>query len=322
MRTLTLEWSGRNSAGPGGHGGDVARAALLLFPMFASIPASSARAQGDVLHLRARGPIDGERLRAALERELGRRVVLGRAGTPQLSVSVRADGRGSLRYVAADGTRRRRDVQLPADRGERLRELTLFASNLVRDQTSDLIAPPPGSEPAAVERAGNLALERPFHLGLSGSFGLTAREMGGASNVQVFGAYGLLLSGTVDRMVSVGVTRLAVGAGFSSLEGAIFSLEMTPMVELFGFPDPRVQVYGQLGLAVQGRTQTSFREEILQLAPFLGGGVRFWIADWFSLGLELGLHLVLTDAYRMGSAVLPQWSLPGTLGSSVAFHIR
>jgi len=64
------------------------------------------------------------------------------------------------------------------------------------------------------------------------------------------------------------------------------------------------------------------REGIFQVAPFLGGGVRFWIADWFSLGVALGLHLVLTDAYRMGSIELPQWSLPGTLGLSAEFHIR
>ena len=74
-------------------------------------------------------------------------------------------------------------------------------------------------------------------------------------------------------------------------------------------------------MSLQGRTPNNIRAGEFQAAPFLAAGARFWVASWFSLSVQLAVHLTVTDAFRMGPIDLPQWSTPGTLGLAAEFHL-
>ncbi len=306
---------------------------------------SSAPAAAQPIRFEAEGLERAERLADALQADLGRPLSL-EEGLPLLRVVVTPGGQATLTYLLDEATRRTRTITISADREAAIAELTLVGSNLVRDQTEELIteaaptpsAPPP---PSAATQTGsatsqralvppvelppdhlNLAQAHPLHFGLAGYLGLQVESSASGSNVRPFGSFGFSLSGTLNRMLSVGVTRVMLNLVFSSIEGAIVGVEGTPFVELFGFLDPRVQVYGQLGLALQGRSQTSLSEEFVQVAPLLGGGLRFWAANSFSIGVELAAHVVLTDAYFTMGATLPQFSIPATIGLSAEWHIN
>src|SRR5690606_9986892 len=120
--------------------------------------------------------------------------------------------------------------------------------------------------------------------------------------------------------VSLGVSHLSFGLGFSSIESFVFSLQGTPTLELGAFVDRHVQVYAQLGVALQGRSQTAFREGYFQVAPFVGAGARFFAIEWLSISLEIGLHVVATDAFIMGSTSLPQGAVAGSGALGVSWH--
>ena len=295
--------------------------------------ATTARAQAPLrAYVAAEVPVAAEAVRAGLARDLGRPVELVDAATAELAIRM-AGGEAELRYDA-DGGARTRAVTLPTDRDDATATLVLIAANLVRDPTEQLVAPaatptPPapvaGPPPLAAPpiatgekpAPANLALARPFQLGL----GILGGAASTASGVQGYWYLGMDILGTIAPGVRLGVTRLSVGLGFSNVESFIFSLQGTPTLELFAFVDPRVQVYGQVGVALQGRAQTAVREGLFQVAGFLGGGVRFWLTDWFTLGAQIGLHVVATDAFLMGDVALPQGSVAGSAGLTVGFHI-
>ena len=127
--------------------------------------------------------------------------------------------------------------------------------------------------------------------------------------------FGVEFGWALDSMISIGVTDFTFTGGLSSLEGGFFAATLTPYVEVGGFVDPRIHVYGRAGIAAQVRTRGRYDEDYLQLALYGAAGVRFFLTDRFAIGLELSLHLVMTNAYRMGnfaSINVPQWATPGS----------
>lgn len=251
-----------------------------------------------------------------------------------IELVVRVDASGAVEIRVRDGDdERERRAQLPDDPQEAAQALALLAANTVANEADGLIedappartvevVPPPVVPPPVVPplEEPNLALRRPVHFGASGILGITSTPAGSGVNVAPFGAYGINLGFTVDRMVTLGISRLSVGGGFSSVESTILTFQGTPTLELFGFVDPRIQVYGQIGVALQGR-YSGFFGGSFQAAAYIGGGARFWVLDWFSIGVEVGLHLVLTDFFtQMGGVEIPRWSMFGTLGLSAEFH--
>lgn len=258
--------------------------------------------------------LDADILREGLARDLERAVVV--EGDAPSRLEVRAvDGRVVLRYEEGDSARERR-VELPDDPAEATATVLLIASNLVRDPTLELIAPESDGSPDAEEPSPSFAVRHPFRLNFGALVGAASTPVG----TRGYWHLGMDLVGTVHPNLAVGVTRISLGFGASSIDGFIFSLQGTPTLELFGFVDPHVQVFAQLGVALQGRAQTASREGFVQVAPYLGGGTRIFPNDWFSIGVEIGLHLIATDSFLMGDVALPQGSLAGSAGLSANWH--
>lgn len=297
------------------------RHTLALTLALGSLPAAAHADEPLTVALDADVPVDADAFRDGLAADLDEVVRLGDPSAARLRIAMREDEvELSYRDGAASRTRR---VALPADRGEATASLVLIASNLVRDPTDAMIAapapaPPPGevSAPAVpLAEPLDLASRRPFRLGL----GLLGGAASTATGVEGYGYFGVDLMGTVHPHLAVGVTRLSLGPGFSNIESFIFSLQGTPTLEAFVFVDPRVQLYAQVGVALQGRAQTNAREGHFQAAAFVGAGARFWLTDWLTIGVEIGLHVVATDAFVMGNVALPQGSIAGSGGVSLGF---
>lgn len=110
--------------------------------------------------------IDGEALAAALAHELGTDVVVASDETPRASESpclrlhAISPRRVRLVLVRPDGSTMRRTSSVHADASERLATIVILASNLLRDESGELLAllrrrepeePAPVSEPEVVE---------------------------------------------------------------------------------------------------------------------------------------------------------------------------
>ncbi|HEU4533623.1 MAG TPA: hypothetical protein VFS00_05880, partial [Polyangiaceae bacterium] len=122
--------------------------------------AGVARAEGPPLVLVTEGHDDeaAERLRAALERELGRPVVRGASAAEDeeaVVVTKRSAGRDvHVAYVAPGGRRLERSLRVQDDPERAEGEVALLAGNLARDESASLIASlPPGGAPAAGAKA-------------------------------------------------------------------------------------------------------------------------------------------------------------------------
>lgn len=300
----------------------MALAALLMVGPTGSALAEDALA----LYVDPALALDVEALRAGLAADLGYEVAVSDADAARLTVTSH-EGGAELRYED-EGAARVRRVELPADRAEAGATLVLIAANLVRDPTDQLVGAAPEPEPVVPEPpaeelapvpeapAPSFAVQNPFRL----SLGILAGAASTPSGVAGYWYLGLDLMGAVHPNIAIGITRLSFGLGFSSVESFVFSLQGTPTLEVSAFVDPHVQVYGQVGVALQGRAQTAFREGYFQVAPFVGGGVRFWANEWITIGLEIGLHVVATDAFLMGDVALPQGSVAGSGALNVGFH--
>jgi hypothetical protein len=317
----------------------------LLLPSAAFAQQASIRLE---LEPSAASHLDVEATVESLTRELDAPVV--REGDARVTIAAHMleGSRIEIVFIGPD-ERRARTVDLPSDRAEATRIVVLIAANLARDQIADLLsssgpsaelaapetpsavlaapaAPavrePPVAPPASRVRVQPLddrpfAVRRPLHLGLAIGGGAAPVD----DRAEGFFDFGLGLSYQVDPHVAIGVTQFSIGLGFSSVESFLFALHMTPFVELSGFLDRHVQAYARVGLLVEGRSETALSEGWFQTAPYAGGGVRFWITDWFSLGIEIGVHLVVTNELLLGSVRLPQWSVPGTASVTMDFHI-
>ncbi|HEU4412416.1 MAG TPA: hypothetical protein VFS43_44650 [Polyangiaceae bacterium] len=121
--------------------------------------AGAARAEPGPLPLVAEGYDEGaaERLRAALERELGRPVVRSE-GAPEgeaVLVTRRPAGRDvQIVYLAPGGQRLERGLRVQGDAERAEGEVALLAGNLARDESSALIARLPPGEAGAKAAAG------------------------------------------------------------------------------------------------------------------------------------------------------------------------
>lgn len=292
----------------------------------------AAPAAAQPVHLRVQGEPEPQRLRDALAAELERPVLLDVEGDPSLQVRVGA-GRATLVYAEGGGEVRVREIEVVEEPEARRTELVLVASNLLRDQTRELIvaaavpeappAPAPESEALAAD-GSSFATTHPLHLGVTLRGGLVyfERPRPGTETVADFGGdLSLSLMGQVVENVALGLRGITVGFGVSSLEGALFSLTLEPTVELGGFVDRHVQLFAQLGFPVQGRTQTSLREEILQVGTALRAGVRLWPAAWFSVDLEVDTRMNWTDGFHYAGYSLPQFGSVTTVGLNAGFHI-
>ncbi len=85
-------------------------------------------------------PLDVERLRESLSRELGREVVLlPDAAEANVLIRLPREGRVEVRYTTPGGEQLTREVELPPDRERSLQVVSWLTVNLVRDEASELL---------------------------------------------------------------------------------------------------------------------------------------------------------------------------------------
>jgi hypothetical protein len=134
-------------------------AALLALAWGAWAGAARAEAGPLVLAVEGGDEASAERLRAAIERELGRPVVRGEAAPGVEAIVIGGRGEGGetrVTYVAPGGRRLDRSLRVQDDPARADGEIALLAGNLARDESAALLA---GLGPA--ERAAPVAAARP-----------------------------------------------------------------------------------------------------------------------------------------------------------------
>lgn len=158
-----------------------------------------------------------------------------------------------------------------------------------------------------------------------GRYAITHRGGAAPSDGQAAGFFiwGFEFGYAPHPMLTLGVTDLTASGGYSSLEGTIFAGGGTLFGELGGFVDPRIQFYGRLGLALQGRLNPPPPAGGFQMAISVGAGVRLFATRRLFFAFELGANVVLTDSYAMGTGTavnLPQGSTPASASMAVGWQ--
>ncbi|WP_236607799.1 hypothetical protein [Sandaracinus amylolyticus] len=222
----------------------------------------------------------------------------------------------------------------------------LLGANLVRDESAELLSMLITRAPAEPSPDGAEDLDRPTSPATSAlasptlaeeyaraarhtsrlpeersiRFSLSARVGGHATEetADPFFVFGAEFGFDIGTLVAVGITDLGFGGNLSSSDFAI-AASGTPYLELHGFIDPRIELYGQVGVALQGRSQTAYDEGHFQVAAYLAAGARLYASNSFFIGLELAMHVVLTDAFLMGSISLPQGTTVGSAALSIGW---
>ncbi len=301
----------------------------------------------------ADAPLDVPAIAQALSSELDTTVLL--EGEAPARVTVRAQGPGTIAivYEGDDGARRERVVELPAETAESTRVVVLLVSNLARDQVGRLALPAVNevgpatdtaetTDPAADEHAAGVAASPASPTGDTPSapvpaqtahadtrepaerrFLLGAVVVGGAAGVDdvvtPLVGWGLEFGARVTPHLRLGVARIAVAAGGSFPDDGTTFLHVngTPYAELSTTLGARVEPYGRAGVLLRG---TDEGESPLEIAPYLGGGARFYASRLVAIGLEVGANLVVSDELTLAARPLPRWSVPGTVGLSTTFH--
>jgi hypothetical protein len=161
---------------------------------------------------------------------------------------------------------------------------------------------------------------RPFSLGLSGLVG-TRDDRGGIAPTWTAGLdVGLRVTPREDRwlFVDVGLRRITAG-GADSLGGERWAVGASPAVSVGGRVQERIEVYLEVGAGLQ--TRFGSQGTTMGVAPFGGGGVRFFVADIFSIAIEGALHVPATRGFLLGSEVFPQAAAVFQGGLAFAFHM-
>ena len=161
---------------------------------------------------------------------------------------------------------------------------------------------------------------RPFSLGLSGLVG-TRDDRGGIAPTWTAGLdVGLRVTPREDRwlFVDVALRRITAG-GADSLGGERYAVGASPAVSVGGRVQERVEVYLEVGAGLQ--TRFGSQGTTMGVAPFGGGGVRFYVTDFFSIAIEGALHVPATRGFLLGTEVFPQAAAIFQGGLALAFHM-
>lgn len=267
-----------------------------------------------------------------------------------LSVEWHTPNYARIAITRPDGSITARLVELPNDATERVETMAILATNLLRDESTELLAmlrrspeavaetradqaaeaePSPPvlvlveaetpSTPAqayAVDAPEPLEVEEEERAAPSSPFlrlGLGA-ELGSVprgTGLEVDTLSGLELAWTAPEWLALGVRNLNVAA----VSNRTVHVDFAPFVEgrvSFDF----LALYGQLGAHLQvdgdGRVGGAAMGVL---------GARFRVVPEFSMGLETALRVVVTDTFDTSTHTLPQWSIPWTGGLVLLFHV-
>jgi hypothetical protein len=161
---------------------------------------------------------------------------------------------------------------------------------------------------------------RPFSLGLSGLAG-TRDDRGGIAATWTAGPdVGLRVTPREDRwlFVDVALRRITVG-GAETIGGERWAIGASPAVSVGARVQERIEIYLEVGAGLQSRFGGQGTN--IGVAPFGGGGVRFYVADFFSIGIEGALHVPATRGFLLGTEVFPQAAAIFQGGLAFTFHI-
>lgn len=169
----------------------------------------------------------------------------------------------------------------------------------------------PPAEAAPVE--GDFAARSPFSFFGEGGLALDLR---GDEPTPLFRT-GFGLAYQLHQSVGLGVR--STGFGISGAGDQIsVHLHFSPYLELGLFVDPHVQLYTQLGTRIGAVFGSPLFGEYVDVWLTVRGGVRFWLTDWMTIGIEAGFDLQLTEPRALG------FSGPGTVapyvGLTVGWH--
>lgn len=152
----------------------------------------------------------------------------------------------------------------------------------------------------------------PVSLGLSGLVG----THDGTNGLAPTWTAGLDVGFRLHDLVALGVRRVTAAATAQGRDQ--WAIGLSPYVELAGRVAERVELYGQLGAALEVRA--GFGTGV-GVAPFTGGGVRFFVADLFSIAVEGAAHVPVTDTFLLGHEVFPLGAVILQGGLALAFHL-
>ncbi len=158
--------------------------------------------------------------------------------------------------------------------------------------------------------------ERRIHLAIGTHGGLADDRDSGVGG---FFAYGLTLGVVITPNLTLGITRLGVGYGFSSIEGAIRSADFVPYVEGAFFASDVIQPFSRLGVAMHARGETNARPGRFGASMFLSLGVRYRPLPWLALELEAAAYVPFGET-DFGVLTVVPFTVAGTLGGGVGFY--
>ncbi len=160
----------------------------------------------------------------------------------------------------------------------------------------------------------------PFRLGLSGLVG-TRDDRGSIAPTWTAGLdVGLRVTPREDRwlFVDVSMRRITTG-GADTLAGERFAIGASPAVSVGARLAERIELYLEGGVGLQ--TRFGGQSTTIGIAPFGGGGVRFYVADFFSIAIEGAMHVPATSGFLLGTEVFPQAAAIFQGGLALAFHL-
>ena len=198
------------------------------------------------------GELDPLALRAAIGDELGVTITDGTAFAPDLGRLVITIERGEARiaYQPAAGTRVERTLALPFDPAERAELISYVATNLVRDQTSEVLAGLPERPGVVIPQIPEARLRTSY---------VAPRP----PTRRVAATIGFIPPLSVDRVAGA---HVEVGAGLHALVGVT---DASTLFSLSGLVD--VQRQSATGVQIAGLAAVAGRVNALQIGGLLAG---------------------------------------------------
>lgn len=235
-----------------------------------------------------------------------------------------------LTYRNENGEETRRVVPRGEERATQLETIALIAGNLIRDEADELLVnlerqsprpaathttevivdtPPVAGASAITRRVPTRSSTHPWSIGL-----LAFVSSRSAEPVYTTGS-GFYVSRALGRHVAIGLTDLVM---FQS-EGR-YVVSAGPYGEAFWFAKAWVQLFGQVGVPMQGRWGGN-PPAAFGAQPFLGGGLRFWIGGRLSVGVGARVGIVATNSFGAPPTELTQGTITASGGLEVGFHL-
>jgi hypothetical protein len=254
-------------------------------------PASGSAPVTLVVDLAPSAPLEAERLRGAVARELGAPVIWGRDGKGGTLVVRQEGDHVVVSFDRPDGHHDGRAIPLASDPAQAERDIALLAGNVARDQAAQFIAPPappqavaPPVPPAVVARPASPAPwpspcdatgpHLPVAIDFAPWVGVSTKDQGRSIRNLSIGIAGEL---------SGGLTGLAVSGGVNVDDGPLCGVQVSGAVNVAG--DSR-------GAQVTGAVNIAQRVTGVQIA----GGVN--VAGDDSSGAQLGTVNVMGGHLR------------------------